>query len=484
MKVLLVTGRMAQDLVQQSANGADVLVLPVDVAAFITPQMLVEAAPQGYDLVLIPGAITANFVRAEQEINSQIRLGPKHAADLGFVLKNLERVELSSTIPACVLLEDKITSLARADLVRLEEEASFAFEIRGVKIGGTSRVKVLAEIVDSNRLGKEELERRIEHFRQQGADMIDLGFSPDASLEEAEASLLAARAKTDLPLSIDTVRADLIRSGLKWGADLVLSLSAYNLAEVGEEVAAAGVPAVVIPGPGSVSLEENVMAAKSLGIRVIADPVLDPPLQGLVSSLERYTSFQRAFPEVPMFFGAGNVTELLDADSVGANALLAAMAAEAGASVLFTPEYSPKARGSIRELFRASEMMSLASWRRTPPKDLGVDLLLLKDKKRLLREDTPAAAEEARFDHLWQMDPAGSFSITLSDERILVRHQKVCVSGTSARDIMNTLIDLQLVSRLDHAGYLGRELQKAELALQLEKNYVQDEPLTFLKKAK
>jgi dihydropteroate synthase len=43
---------------------------------------------------------------------------------------------------------------------------------------------------------------------------------------------------------------------------------------------------------------------------------------------------------------------------------------------------------------------------------------------------------------------------------------------------------LQLVSRLDHAGYLGRELQKAEMALHLEKNYVQDEPLSFLKKAK
>jgi hypothetical protein len=34
-----------------------------------------------------------------------------------------------------------------------------------------------------------------------------------------------------------------------------------------------------------------------------------------------------------------------------------------------------------------------------------------------------------------------------------------------------------MVSRLDHAGYLGRELQKAELALVLDRSYSQDEPL-------
>jgi dihydropteroate synthase len=32
-----------------------------------------------------------------------------------------------------------------------------------------------------------------------------------------------------------------------------------------------------------------------------------------------------------------------------------------------------------------------------------------------------------------------------------------------------------LLSRLDHAGYLGRELTKAKLALDLGWNYVQDE---------
>ncbi len=124
---------------------------------------------------------------------------------------------------------------------------------------------------------------------------------------------------------------------------------------------------------------------------MIADPVLDPPALGLASSLREYILFREAHPTIPLFFGVGNVTELLDADSTGANALLAALGAEIGASLLFTPEYSAKARGSVHELAIASRMMILAQWRQTPPKDLGLDLLILKEKRRLPEEPMPGA---------------------------------------------------------------------------------------------
>ena len=60
---------------------------------------------------------------------------------------------------------------------------------------------------------------------------------------------------------------------------------------------------------------------------------------------------------------------------------------------------------------------------------------------------------------------------------ILAQNGPVTVAGRNARDILNTIIERGLVSRLDHAGYLGRELERAEIALRLKKNYVQDEPL-------
>jgi dihydropteroate synthase-like protein len=482
MKVLAVTGRLAQDMVRGTAREADVLVLDVDVAAFITPEMLQRAAPVGYDLILIPGAITADFQEAERVLGARIRLGPKHAADLGFVLQHLNDVELSRTIPACVLLESTMRKNAAGQAAKLETQASFDLTLRDTKIGGSSRMKVLAEIVDATKMSVEALAERIHYYEEEGADMIDLGLPLDARPPQVIAALKAARAATDLPLSIDTVRPELIKAGVEFGADMVLSLNGDNLALVGEDVLAAGVPAVVISGPGRISLQENVESALALGIKVIADPVLDPPLQGLMHSLQRYISFKEAYPHLPLFFGAGNVTELIDADTQGTNALLAALGTEVGASILFTPEYSPKAKGSVRELRVASEMMQLAKGRRTPPKDLGMDLLLLKEKRQRPQESMPLQFDNAWEDHKYVPDPAGSFRIYLAKEKIVARHERFAVVGENARDILNTLIDNGSVSRLDHAGYLGRELAKAELALRLGRSYSQDEPFPLCRK--
>lgn len=477
MKVLAVTGRLAEDLVRASAKGADVMVLDTNIAAFITPHMLVQAAPKGYDLILIPGAITADFSEAEKFLNTKIRLGPKHAADLGVVLRHLDAIELSTSVPACVLLEGMMQAVAKTELERLESQARPAFILKGIKIGGSSRMKVLAEIVDATRKSPAALGRKIRYYEEQGADLIDLGLPLDARPSQVTSTLKAAREATDLPLSVDAVRPDLILAGVEAGADMILSLNCENIPLVGRSVAAAGLPAVVIPGPGKASLEENMQAAWKLGIATIADPVLDPPMQGMAGSLQRYMGIRERFPEVPLFFGAGNATELLDADSVGANAILAALGAEVQASILFTPEYSPKAAGSVRELRKASEMMMLAKERRTPPKDLGVDLLVLKEKRPRPQEMLPINYQDASSMHGYVIDPAGSFRISLAGGMIVARHRRATIAGRHARDILNTLIDMGLVSRLDHAGYLGRELEKAEVALQLRRSYVQDEPL-------
>jgi len=477
MKVLLVTGRLALDQVKASAREADVLALDVDVAAFITPEMLCRAAPQGYDLILIPGAITADFQEAERELSARIRLGPKHAADLGFVLRHLDEVELSSTIPACVLMEGKSRSEALVQVERLEAMASAQLVIKGVKIGGSSRMKVLAEVVDATRLNAAALVERVRYFEEQGADLIDLGVSLDASPSQVTAAMQAARRATTLPISVDTVASDLILAGIQAGADLILSLNGENLPNVGEAVAAAGIPAVVIPGPGSFGLVENLDKALAYGIQAIADPVLDPPALGLANSLHEYILFREAHPTIPLFFGVGNVTELLDTDSTGANALLAALGAETGGSLLFTPEYSAKARGSVQELAIASRMMVLAQWRRTPPKDLGLDLLILKEKRRHPEEPMPGEFVHAGDEHRYEPDNAGSFRIVLARGKILAGNGSVTVAGINAKDVLNTLIDMGLITRLDHAGYLGRELEKAEVALALKRSYVQDEPL-------
>ena len=479
MKVLLVTGRLAESQVRAFAGEADVLVMDVDVAAFITPQMLLSAAPLGYNLIMIPGAITADFREAERALGTKIRLGPKHAADLGIVLRHLDRgeIELSRTVPACLFLEENMREDALDQVKRLEARAYAPQQIRGVKIGGGSRMKVLAEIVDATHYSPSSLAEKILYYEEQGADMIDLGIPLDAHPDQVKAALQTARKVTNLPISIDTIRPELILAGLQAGADMLLSLNGSNLPLVGEAVARAGVPAVIIPGPGPISLEDNLLRAQENGISVIADPVLDPPLQGLAFSLQRYLLFCQDHPDIPLFFGAGNVTELMDADTAGVNALLAALGAEIGASILFTPEFSAKAMGSVHELSLSSRMMLLAQKRRAPPKDLGLDLLILKEKRRLPEEAMPEKFVEAKEGRKYEPDSRGSFRIFLSRGLILAQNDSITVAGKNARDILNTLIERDLVSRLDHAGYLGRELEKAQIALRLKRNYVQDELL-------
>ena len=53
----------------------------------------------------------------------------------------------------------------------------------------------------------------------------------------------------------------------------------------------------------------------------------------------------------------------------------------------------------------------------------------------------------------------------------------VVVKGRDSRAIYQTIIRGGLVSKLDHAAYLGKELEKAHIALVLGRSYVQERPL-------
>ena len=53
----------------------------------------------------------------------------------------------------------------------------------------------------------------------------------------------------------------------------------------------------------------------------------------------------------------------------------------------------------------------------------------------------------------------------------------IIIKGENAREIYQTIIRERLISKHDHAAYLGKELEKAFIALRLGRSYVQDEPL-------
>jgi thymidylate synthase len=75
------------------------------------------------------------------------------------------------------------------------------------------------------------------------------------------------------------------------------------------------------------------------------------------------------------------------------------------------------------------------------------------------------------------LDPRGYFVIFLKDSRIQVNHftnedrkTKYSFSGTSAEEIYKQIIKENLVSRFDHAAYIGKELARAEQHLKSSPN--------------
>ena len=96
----------------------------------------------------------------------------------------------------------------------------------------------------------------------------------------------------------------------------------------------------------------------------------------------------------------------------------------------------------------------------------------------------------SKFDKIkdFKMDPKGYFLIRLdqknkniivgycdieNDKHILTTE----ITGKKAITILNTIINNNLISSLQHSGDIGIELCKAEIALKLNIEYVQDKDL-------
>ncbi len=223
MRILLTTGAATEDVVKSRRHlfDADVVVTG-EIASFLTPHMLHGLIKKGsYDMVIVPGMCTASFEQVEQETGVPVYRGPRHAADLAFILPLLGTVTLSRTIPADDFLAANKAGDARKLLDEREKSAECDFIIRGTKIGGTSRMKVLAEVMDAHL--REDIREIVEQYFAAGADIVDLGFGFDAV--PADVTRVFSQVEDiDRILAVDTQEPDLIRAALV-RADLVLSPS-------------------------------------------------------------------------------------------------------------------------------------------------------------------------------------------------------------------------------------------------------------------
>ena len=521
MKVLIITGNLAYPLIKNVVANANVEVIihiadNTQVAAFLTPRIIINEIKTHFanqldeiDMILVPGLIKKGTREITKELGIPTFKGSTDGADLAMVLNLIDQIELSEDKPADKLIEEEKRKEALKFIDDFENDEKTIEKllekpnilVGNLPVGEDFPMRVLSEIANAPFLSKEALIHKCQYFVDSGADMIDIGMAAGEDFSDKVPELIDTLRPIvgDRPLSIDTLNAKEIEAAAKHGIDLVLSLDLGNNSKVLDILKETNTPAVLLPTNFSEGFtpktpEERVDAMKQLiedtkGIDYVADLILDPVnSSSIVESIMACFEFHK-INKAPMFFGVGNVTELMDADSGGVNVLLAGIGMELGVSILFTPEESGKTRGSVYELSTASKMMFLAKHRGSIPKDLGINLVAFKDKhKRLdiIENETDGVPEVKQTKPMkFVRDKAGSFKIsvdygtTVKASRIIATHFKknkadLVIVGDTAKEIYEEIIDKKLVTRMEHAAYLGSELQKAQIAMITGKEYVQD----------
>lgn len=514
-KILLATGGLAEKLVRKYAVESTLLTevraLPVSVASFMTSELLVNEFKKinlsDFSMLMVPGLVKLDLEKVENELGLPVFKGPKYAADIPLVLSNLGKMEFSKEKPACELLRSDIEASAKKQLDTAEEAAKQMLfkphnflvgeEEAAVAVGMDFPPRITAEVADAPLLSNEEIIETAERYLRSGAEIIDIGMIAGKEMvDEVPRIVSVLKDNFNVPVSIDTFSKAEIRKAIDCGVDLVLSINGSTI----DDFSDLDVPVVLVPldpkrgcyphDPREKAKYMVELVEKSGRLRykrVIADPILEPVNQGFVGSLLSFYELRGLDPELPIMMGIGNVIELYDADSVGITALLLGAASEIGVNLILTTEASDKTRGNVAEVRRAREMMTISKLRGTVPKDLGLDLLILKDKRRFFDpydEDIEKVEEviHAGAREKFRPDRKGFFKIFVNESEIVAalyknEGPKIVIRGKSAEEICHEIIERGLITEIGHAAYLGRELQKAEIALKTGKGYLQEKEL-------
>lgn len=497
MRILLVTGRLAEPLVRKYGKGCDVFVTPVTVAAFLTPELIVYYLKKSkinvkeYDLILIPGLVKGSAEVIEREFGVPAYKGPKNAVDIPQVLKAIKQgFKLSKIVPADELFSQD--ALKKVEDIRNKAKNKRYIEkalkrpgnilIGTLPVGLDFPTRIVAEIVDAPSLTIEEIMRKAKYYLREGADIIDIGMeSGKTNVEFLESVLPEIKEKINAPLSLDTLNPKEIEAGEK-EVDLILSVDFGTVEEI-----LPSKPVVLIPTNMKEGkfIEDPIGRAKAL--EKLKEKALNLGYKGLILDpiLEHYPNFSRSLvafylyrmrnPQDILLAGVGNITEMMDADSVGLNALLASIAGELKISLLLTTEVSPKATGSVRELKRGIDMVLLGG-----VKDVGINLLILKEKRRkeqkieFAKTIIRAKKKPVKLEEVY-------FKIYVVGTELAVTAYKgtnpvMTIIGKEPNEIIDTILEHFSVSPR-HAFYLGRELEKAYTGLKIRRSYIQEEEL-------
>lgn len=330
---------------------------------------------------------------------------------------------------------------------------------------GEYRVKIIAEIVDAHLMTWEAILDRAEYYGRSGADIIDLGCPLQGRFKGVQRVVKGLK-KKGFCVSLDTFDPETILCADKAGLDLLLSVNSRNL-DLARKIRAR---VVVIPDfdGGMESLERNIAKLEKWGVSYIIDPILDPLCFGFTESIKRFSHIRKQHPRAEILMGLGNLTELIDVDSAGVNVLMAGVITELEIDYVLTTEVISWTRGAVRELDLARRLMHYAHDNRILPKRIDNRLIALKDPPY-------EAYTEPELRWIQKRLKDRNYRIFTDHKRIFAFNRDQFISGDDPQ-----VIFLQMgIKESAHAFYLGRELEKAGLAIRLGKKYIQDQGLRW-----
>lgn len=438
-KLLFLTGKLAEKSLNKVLSEVQnnpktpsfkyrVEQIGVSVAALMTPDLIARRLKQTGDVdkVIVPGLCQGDLTPLQQQYGVPVERGPEDLKDLPQYFGHAG---------------------VKPDLSHFS-------------------VKIFAEIVDAPHLDVASIVKKAQHFLAQGANVIDLGCLPGVPFSHLAEAVQALKA-LGIAVSVDSLNTDDLLLAGKAGADYLLSLTEKTL-WIADEVAST--PILIPAKPHSLpSLYRAIDYCLKRGKPFIADAILDPIHFGLTDSIVRYHKLRKQYPEIPIMMGIGNLTELTDADTTGINAMLFGMISELNISAVLATSVSPHCVNAIAEADIARRVMHAAKQDDRLPRGYSNGLLGLHD-----RRPSSYSAEEIQEIAAQIKDP--SFRIQVSEQGIHIYNRDGLF-----RDIDPFALypHLHVDDDASHAFYLGVELARAQIAWQLNKRYVQDQPLDW-----
>jgi dihydropteroate synthase-like protein len=521
--ILIITGQNSYSIIKDIVKNIkkyDIKIYkaPITISAFLseslTESILNEVRIPDYDLVLLPGFVQWDTKYLEKKLSVKLRKGPEFASDLPNILKNLDTINLSTQFSADKLMkisgEKEYETLLEDQIEKAKKNlGTHTFYINKKKtdliIGRNLPPPIIAEIVNCPKKTNDAILKKVHHYIDSGANIIDIGCianKPDP--ERVKEIIRLINSNFNTLISIDSMEKKEILAAVDEGIDMILSFDFGNYKEL--ENIPKTIPVVILPtnlknadfpkypAQRVKRLIELTKKLSNIGFeKLIADPLLETPITpGICNSLESYFLYKKIVSEteykhleLPMFFGISNVVELMDIDSVGINGLLASMAIELDIGVLFTVEHSNKLMGGVHELFECMKLSYIGKRKNTPPINQGISIFKAKGK---ISEEIPKLNSS---DAIYIRDLNSSY---IPDEkgyfRFYVNHYSKeiyvlfysnndsllnFIVGNNAEALSKKIMEIKITDNLQHINYLGRELSKAESCLLTGKPYIQDE---------